>query len=275
MAQIRLLKVDPTDGIPTEHSLSDEVTFTSFTVSGGAQELSGTGLYLGATPISAVTNITFNDPTANTINQTAGTLIINNIMAKERNNTMTTAGEILFPIVTNTSTQLDNFQFPQVAGAPTATPSNSGEGFAVWDSTDDALYIWNGVSWDNQNIVTQANSVDNDYTAGEAITAGNVVYISAADTVKRSSATATPLAYSLGVARATAASGGTVTIIQDGEAPVFSGLTPGSRYYLSATAAGGVDPTIPTGTGHVIVKIGMARNSTTMELQIEDLGRRA
>lgn len=275
MATVRLLKIHPTDGIPTENALTDDIIFNSYSVSGGGQVLSSSGLLLGTTPISGVTNVTFNDPTANTINQTAGTLIINNIMAKERTNLMTTAGEVLFPIVTNSSSQLDNFQLPQVAGAPTATPSNSGEGFAVWDSTNDNFYIWNGVSWDNQNIVTQASEVANTYTAGEALTASHVVYISAADTVSRASASAAPNAYAMGVVDADAASGSPVVIISEGTVDGFTGLTSGSRYYLSASAAGAVQSTIPTGSGNIIILVGNAKNTTTMQLRLEDLGRRA
>lgn len=255
--------------------MSDDITFASYTVSGGAQVLDATGLLLGATPISGVTNITFDAPSANTINQTAGALIIDDLMAKERSNLMTTAGEILFPVVANSAGELDNFQLPTVAGAPTATPTNSGEGFMVWDSSNDNLYVWNGSAWDNQNIVTQASQVANSYTAGEALTAAHVVYISAADTVMRASASAAPNAYAVGVADTNAASGSTVIVLSEGVADGFSGLTPGSRYYLSAATAGAVQSTIPTGSGHVIVKIGVAKNSTNMHLAIEDLGRRA
>ena len=134
MAQIRVLKIS-SDGIPLEHSFTDDVTFTSFTVDGGGPVMSGTGIDMNGQDVSDLSDLVFTDPSVGTINQTAGSLIVDNLMAKERSNTLTTAADILFPTVTDSAGQVDIFRLPTIAGAPTATPTTSGEGFLLWDST--------------------------------------------------------------------------------------------------------------------------------------------
>lgn len=273
MSQVKLLKID-SDGIPVESSQSDDITFNSFSVSGGAQSLSASGLQLGNTPVSGASYVNFTDPSTGYINQTAGNLIIDDIMAVDRTNQMTTSGEILFPTVANSSNELDNFQVPSVSGAPTATPTNPGEGFMVWDSVNDDLYVWTGTQWDSQSIVEDANRVTNTYVAGEALNLIDAVYISSADTVSKANASSVIPAKMIGFTSASAASAGVVPIVSEGLLSGFSGLTPGARYYLSTTA-GLITTTIPTGSGHTIVSTGFAKNATNLQVRIEELGRRS
>lgn len=274
MAQIRILKI-ASDGVPLEHSYIDEITMASFTVSGGGPVLDGTGLDMNNTPISDVQYLLFNNPATGYINQTAGNLIIDDFMAKERTNVMTVGGEILFPVVTNTSAGLDNFRVPQVAGIPTAAPGNSGEGFMVWDSVNDDLYVWNGTSWDSQSVVEEANQVQNLYTAGETLAAAEVVYISAANTVMKALGDSTSKSFVVGVADAAAASASPVPVVSDGLVAGFSARTAGARQYLSVSVAGALQETAPIGAGNTIVQIGYAKSATEVHLQIQQLGRRS
>lgn len=274
MAQVKLLKI-ATDGVPLENALTDDVTFASFTVNGGGPVLSGTGLNMNTTDVTGVKNITFNDPTTDVINQTAGNLVIDNIMAKERSNLLTTSGEILFPTVTDTSGLVDNFRIPVIAGAPTATPTNAGEGYMVWDSTNDNLYVWNGTIWDNQNTVTSAQNLDDTYTAATTIASRDAVYISAADNVTPASASAPGTSQTVGFATAGASSAASVTVRKYGRLGGFTSLTSGSRYYLDGTTAGAITATLPTTSGHTIVQVGYAKNATTLDIQFQSLGRRA
>jgi hypothetical protein len=55
----------------------------------------------------------------------------------------------------------------------------------------------------------------------------------------------------------------------------FSGLTPGSRYYLDEVVAGSYSVTVPSNPGKTIVQIGYAKSATDMQIQILQLGRRA
>jgi len=275
MAQVKLLKI-ATDGVPVEFGAADDITLASFTAGTGGPVLSATGLNLNTQPITGLTNITHVDPTTNTMNQTAGALIIDNIMAKERSNLLTTAADILFPVVTDTAGQVDALRLPAIAGAPTATPTTGGEGFVVWDSTNDRMYVWNGSAWADQTTVASSLSIQNPYTAGAGGTAArDVVYISAADTVLPAIASAAGTSQAIGLGVAAAAAAATVQVQEDGVMTGFSGLTAGSRYYLSGTTAGQVTATIPSTSGHTIVQIGYAKSATAMHIQLQQLGRRA
>lgn len=53
-----------------------------------------------------------------------------------------------------------------------------------------------------------------------------------------------------------------------GECPLFSGLTPGSRYYLDASAAGAITATAPTDT----VQIGIAKSATVLWVDVDAAG---
>jgi hypothetical protein len=72
-------------------------------------------------------------------------------MAKDRDNVMTSGSSIQFPTITNTNTQVDMLRVPVIAGAPTVAPLTSGEGYMVWDSTNNKLYVWDGSSWAAMN----------------------------------------------------------------------------------------------------------------------------
>lgn len=274
MAQIKLLKID-SDGVPVEMNTSaDDITLNSFTIQGGGPVLSPTGLNLNTQPITGLTNVTFVAPSSDTINQTAGNLIIDNIMAKERSNVMTTAADILFPVISDVAGQVDAFRVPAMAGVPSATPTVSGAGYLVYDSAEPALYAWTGSAWQDVSLATSAKYIDDSYTAANALTATNAVYISAADNVDKASASAAGTAQLIGFATAGAAASASVTIRKFGKLGGFSSLTPGARYYLSATA-GNITSSVPVGIGNTIVQAGYATDATTLDIQIQQLGRRA
>lgn len=275
MAQIKLLKI-ASDGVPLEfNSASDEITLASFTVQGGGPVLSGTGLDMNNQDVSDIKNLDFNDPSVSTIEQTAGALIVDNIMAKERENLMTTAGGISFPVIADVAGQVDAFRLPALVGAPTATPSTGGEGHLVWDSTNNKLYAWDGAAWDDLSTVDAANKVVNSYTADEALAARDVLYISAADNVSKALANNTSQSYAMGLAVAAAIDTAPVEVQSEGVMTGFTGLTAGSRYYLDATTAGAITSTIPTGTGNTVVQVGYAKSTTALHIHIEQMGRRA
>lgn len=275
MAQIKLLKI-ASDGVPLEfNSTSDEITLASFTVQGGGPVLSGTGLDMNNQDVSDIKNLDFNDPSVSTIEQTAGALIVDNIMAKERENLMTTAGGISFPVITDVAGEVDAFRLPALAGVPTAAPSTGGEGHLVWDSTNDKLYAWTGSAWDDLSTVQAASKVINSYTADEALSARDVLYISAADNVSKALANNTSQSYAMGLAVASAVDTASVEVQSEGVMTGFAGLTAGARYYLDATTAGAITSTIPTGTGNTVVQVGYAKSTTALHIHIEQMGRRA
>jgi len=260
--------------VPVENASTDDITLGSYEVSGGGPKLSSTGLDLNNQDVSDVSDLSFNDPTTGTINQTAGALVVDNLMAKERSNVLTTAADILFPVVTDTAGELDAFRLPAIAGSPSATPTASGEGFIVWDSTGNKMWAWNGTAWDDLSSVQSAQNIDDTYVADGAILARDVVYISAAGKVKKASAGATATSYAIGFSTQGVADTDSVIIKKNGRLTGFSSLTPTARQYLSATA-GLITETIPAATGNTIVQMGYALSATEVDIQILQLGRRA
>jgi hypothetical protein len=273
MAQVKLLKIG-TDGLQEEFdSTADEITLLSYTVDGGGPVLSGSGLDMNNTDLSDANDISFTDPTTDGITRTDGTHAADDIMMQDAENALDpNGGAILFGTATDDADQVDAFRLPTIAGTPTATPTDGGEGYLIWDSTGDRLYAWDGAAWDDLSTVDAAQQVRNIYTAGEAIDAAEVVYISAADEVSLADASTNYQA--IGVANNTAALSADVEVVSEGVVSGFTGLTAGSRYFLDSTA-GAVTTTAPTGTGNRVLQIGFAKNTTDMQLQISFVGRRA
>jgi hypothetical protein len=276
MSQVKLLKI-AADGVPLEmDTANDDVTLHSYTVTGGGPVLSGTGLNLNTQPISGLTNITFVDPTSDHINQTAGNLIVDDIMAKERSNVMTTAADILFPVISDAAGQVDSFRVPALAGAPSATPTNAGAGYLVYNSSEPSLWAWTGSAWQDVALATTAQAIENLYSVDtDGVTANDVVYISAADKVSPAKADTATHAQAIGFAKTTQVADDTVEVRSSGVLGGFTSLTAGARYYLDETTAGAISASVPTGSGHTIVQVGYAKNATDLQIQIQSLGRRA
>lgn len=263
MAEIKVFKFSDTDGFTKEHdSATDDVVFNSLQA-GSGPKMNATNIDMNNTDLTEVQDISFQDPTTGTINQTAGNLIVDNIMAKERSNTLTTAADILFPAVSDTAGQVDALRIPDLASAPTATPTASGEGFIV--HSGGAVYVWDGSQWVSQKD-TQASNVDISYTADVAIAARDVVYISSADSVSPADADSESTARVVGFATASAAATTAVSVRVAGTLAGFSGLTTGARYFLSATA-GAITDTPPTGN-KTVIQVGFAKSATELQLQI-------
>lgn len=273
--QVKLIKID-TNGLVEMDTSADEITLLSFTVTGGGPVLSGSGLDMNDTDISDVQDLAFVDPSTGTINQTAGAVIVDDLMAKERNNTMTTAGEILFPTVTDVSGEVDNFQVPTLAGAPTASPTNAGAGFLIYDSTGKSMWVWTGTEWDNMNTVASANNLDNNFLSDAAFLIRSAVYISSANHVSAAKADAFATSKVIGCATiAATAAEETIPVRSFGILGGFSGLTAGAAYYLSAATAGAITATIPTGSGNSVIEIGVAKSTTELFVNPQIIIRRA
>ena len=171
--------------------------------------------------------------------------------------------------------EVDAFRLPAIPGAPTATPTVTGEGHTVWDSSNNKLYVWGGSSWIDIASSGTATDVLNSYIAQVGISARDVVYISSADNVSPADASSTATSYAIGFAISTVLAAASVGIKTDGIMGGFSGLTTGGRYYLSASTPGAITATIPTGTGNTVVQCGYAKSATDLQIQLLQLGRRA
>lgn len=279
MAQIKLLKLDAS-GLPLEmDQANDDITLNSFAVDGTSLSIGSSGLSMGALPISNVTNIQFNDPTADTINQTAGTLVIDDIMAVDRDNAMSSGASILFASsISDLAGEVDAFRLPHLTSgnAPTANPTATGGGFLV--ESGGSVYVWDEAlsSWNNLGVADSAENLQNDdYVAGEGLTSAFALYISGADEVSKAQADSVATSEVIGFNASNVTSGAAVTLVTAGRLDAFSGLTAGTRYYLDPDTAGEITDTVPTTSGDVIMFVGYAKNSTTLEMQFQYLGRRS
>jgi hypothetical protein len=98
------------------------------------------------------------------------------------------------------------------------------------------------------SLLPPANNKISGLLAGEAIAAGDACYIKSDGKVWRSTGAAANAAADVdGFAAAAAASGQPVTLVYDCAINYGSGLTPGAKYYLSGTTAGGLDTATSTG----------------------------
>lgn len=270
MAQIIVLKSGDASGYPREaDSAADDLTLNSF-AAGAGPVMSATGVDMNNTDLSEVSDIDFQDPSVSTIEQTAGALIIDNIMAKERNNVMTTAGAVLFPSVSDTAGQLDSFKLPHLAGAPTATPAFSSDaGYAVYDDTNNRLYVWDGAAWQDQTSVSSTAAVDKSYIADVAVAARDVVYISSSGEVSPADANTEATSRVVGLATAAAAASVAVSVRSMGVLSGFSALTAGARYFLSASTPGAITATAPSGSNDAVIQVGYAKSATELDIMIQ------
>ena len=110
--------------------------------------------------------------------------------------------------------------------------------------------------------------------AGAAITAGQALYIDAADSNKLKLADcdgASALRTCVGLALNTCASGQPVTYQKGGEISLGSVLTQGTIYALSDTA-GGIRPVADNGSGDYVTILGVAKSSSVLSMNIFNSG---
>lgn len=108
------------------------------------------------------------------------------------------------------------------------------------------------------------------YVAGEALTAGNFVYINALGQVLKADATLLAKA-ARGYVLTGVANAGQATVYFDEANTSVIGLTPGATYYLSTTP-GGVTTTPPTlnGSGNIVQELGFASSATNIHVNIQE-----
>ena len=275
MAQVKTLKINSTGLMEEIDIANDDITYASFTVNGGLVA-SSTGIDMNNGDISDTNDLSFTDPTTDGITRTDGTHAADDIMFQDVENVMAVGAAVLFPTITDVADSVDAFRLPALAGAPSASPSDGGEGYLVWDSTNNSLYAWDGAAWTNLSIVEEAERTCNEYTAGVGFAVGQIAYISAADTVALADVSSSGAASRvIGMAGTVATATNPVKICSAGVVSGLSGLTAGSRYFADPSTAGGITTTVPVGAGNKIFQVGIAKSATEMHLQLDYLGRRA
>ena len=187
---------------------------------------------------------------------------------------MDTTGSVIFQTIANSGGEVDSFKLPDIAGAPSASPSFSANaGYMVYDSTNKNLYIWDGAAWDNQSSVTSAQSLDLTFVAGENLTAGDAIYIDAAGQAFKADNDSGGASEAIGFALSTVLAAASVQVRVGGKVSGFVGLTVGARYYIAES--GGITAVVPSASGEYIVQMGYAVSATEVVVQVLQLGRRA
>jgi len=110
--------------------------------------------------------------------------------------------------------------------------------------------------------VSEAQAIENSFTATENVTIGDPVYIDASgNSVSKALANNDSKYETIGVAKTTESATDPVDVVSLGPADVLSGATAGNRYYMAAT--GGLTPTIPA-AGNWVVIMGWAMDADTL-----------
>lgn len=111
----------------------------------------------------------------------------------------------------------------------------------------------------------------NTATATEALSAGNFVNIwnnGGVVSVRKADAATNKEAH--GFVLASVALGAAATIFSEGSNTGLTGLTPGSRYYLSATTPGAATSTPPSAAGQIVQFVGVAVSTTAVNFEAGD-----
>ncbi len=97
---------------------------------------------------------------------------------------------------------------------------------------------------------------------------GDVVYLNAADSVKKAQANAAATANPVAFATATITNGSVGAYQTSGTLSGLTGLTPGSTYYLDPATAGKMTVTAPTAAGQLVVELGVAVSTTEFLIRL-------
>lgn len=104
--------------------------------------------------------------------------------------------------------------------------------------------------------------------AGEALSAGDLVYFNGTGQVLKADATSITKA-ARGYVISAVSNGASATVFFDDSNTGLSGLTAGSTYYLSATP-GAATTTAPTTSGQIVQEVGFATSATNLRVNIQE-----
>ncbi len=109
-------------------------------------------------------------------------------------------------------------------------------------------------------------------TTSEDLAAGDFVNIydnAGTPTARKADATSTGKEAD-GFVLSASTSGSNAVVYLEGSNTQLSGLTGGSRYYLSAATSGGATTTPPSSSGNVVQYLGKATSTTSLSFEPED-----
>jgi hypothetical protein len=131
------------------------------------------------------------------------------------------------------------------------------------------------------NEVSATGSEDlskHELIASQPVSVGQPVHISSGNTVSLSDADTLSTAQVLGLVSVSASGGATATVLSEGIVTLSdwtsvigtTNLTPGSIYYLSTTA-GQMATAPPTGDSDIVVRLGIALTTDTIDIEVTNI----
>jgi len=164
---------------------------------------------------------------------------------------------------------LDKINVGSLSGV-LADAQNAGQlqGYAVGAGAPGVSQVltWNGSAW---APATPGAGTDYDTitgVAGPGLAVNDVVYISASNTVVAANASNVATGPAIGVVVAAVA--GVVDIRMFGKVTTFTGLSPGSEYYVALTS-GNITTTPPSVVGQYVQPVGIALTATTLLVSVQ------
>lgn len=147
----------------------------------------------------------------------------------------------------------------EYAGLNASAGAGSASEFIIADAAGklDVTFLPTGVGADSVTLTT-----------GEAVSAGDMVYISAAGLVFKADASAAAKA-AMGFVIAGFLISTSATVYFDESNTGVTGLTVGSKYYLSGSTPGAVTTTAPTTSGYIVQEIGFATATTSLHVNLQ------
>jgi hypothetical protein len=120
---------------------------------------------------------------------------------------------------------------------------------------------------------TTGAQFDISHVAGEAITAGQPVYVKAADSklYKADANASSATAAAVGIAVCNAAAGQPCAFQKGGDLTIGGTMTKGAIYYVSETA-GGICPEADLMAGDYVTQLGYAKSTTVLTVRVNATG---
>lgn len=155
-----------------------------------------------------------------------------------------------------------------VAWVSTSVPSCSSAGNALQYNTSTNAFMCTTITAGDGGTPPATQLLSGTvYTVPGGTAVNDFVYSTGADTASDSNATSSATMPGIGFVQVKP-SGTTATLVYAGELGGFSGLTAGSTYFASASTPGGITATAPNSGGNIVQKVGVARNTTTLVIEI-------
>lgn len=121
------------------------------------------------------------------------------------------------------------------------------------------------------NVAPTGSTILESGIAGEAISAGESVFLNSSKEIVLGDADDTSLDEFVGIAMHAAADGQPITYAKGGGVTIGGTLVAGAPYYLSATA-GGIAPYADLTTGDRVIHIGDAISTSVLQIRPYDTG---